>query len=150
MISQSGIGLAVRARLWRDALMKNSRIRIVSGMLAMIAATLLVGCAAVVVGGAAGAGVAYSMGALKTVESTTVEKSYFAAQAALKQLEFQQTLASKDAIEASVEGETASGKNVIVRIKRVTDQATEIRIRVGTFGDESLSRLILEKMRAKL
>lgn len=116
----------------------------------MVAATLLGGCAAVVVGGAAGAGVAYSMGALKTVEATTVEKSYIAAQSALKQLEFQETLVSKDAIEASVEGETSSGKNVTIRIKWITDHATEIRIRVGTFGDEKLSRLILDKMRAKL
>ncbi len=117
----------------------------------MIAASLVwVGCAAIVVGGATGAGVAYSMGALKTVENTTVEKSYIAAQSALKQLEFQETLVSKDAIEASVEGETSAGKSVTIRIKRITDQATEIRIRVGTFGDESLSRLILEKIRAKL
>lgn len=131
--------------------MKYSCMRVVLGMLAMIAASLVwVGCAAIVVGGATGAGVAYSMGALKTVENTTVEKSYIAAQSALKQLEFQETLVSKDAIEASVEGETSAGKSVTIRIKRITDQATEIRIRVGTFGDESLSRLILEKIRAKL
>lgn len=132
-------------------LMKFSCIRTVLGLLLVLAASLAgVGCAAIVVGGATGAGVAYSMGALKTVETTTVEKAYIAAQSALKQLEFQETLVSKDAIEASVEGETSAGKSVTIRIKRITDQSTEIRIRVGTFGDESLSRLILEKMRTRL
>lgn len=119
--------------------------------LLLIGSLLLVsGCAAVVVGGAAGAGVAYSMGALKSVEPATIEKTFIAAQAALKDLEFHETMVSKDAIEARVEGETASEKSVTIRLKRVTDQATEVHIRVGTFGDETISRLLLEKMKAKL
>jgi hypothetical protein len=129
--------------------MKTVLKRVVAGgSLGLALVFLGSGCAAVVVGGAAGAGVAYSMGALKSVENTTVEKAYIAAQAALKDLEFRQTLVSKDAVEARVEGETSSDKTVTIHIAHVTDQATEIRVRVGTFGDEKLSRLIFEKMRA--
>lgn len=131
-------------------IMKNVWIRAVAAcFLGLTVAFFGAGCAAVVVGGAAGAGVAYSMGALKSVENTTVEKAYIAAQAALKDLEFRETLVSKDAVEAKVEGETSSDKTVTIHITRVTDQATEIRIRVGTFGDEKLTRLIFDKMRAR-
>ncbi len=130
--------------------MKNGWNRAVAGcFLGLMVAFLGAGCAAVVVGGAAGVGVAYSMGSLKSVENTTVEKAYIAAQAALKDLEFRETMVSKDAVEAKVEGETSSDKTVTIHIAHVTDQATEIRIRVGTFGDEKLSRLIFEKMRAR-
>ncbi len=155
LLEESGPAIERRLRMGGGygvmKVMKTNWRRVVAGgFLALTLAVLGSGCAAILVGGAAGAGVAYSMGALKSVENTSVEKAYIAAQAALKDLEFRETLVSKDAVEARVEGETASEKTVTIHITRVTDQATEIRIRVGTFGDEKLSRLIFDKIRAHL
>ncbi len=39
---------------------------------------------------------------------------------------------------------------VQIKLKRRAENITEIRIRVGAFGDESLSRLILERIRERL
>lgn len=42
----------------------------------------------------------------------------------------------------------SADKKMLIKLKKVSDGATEIRIRVGTFGDESMSRLILDKIKS--
>jgi hypothetical protein len=37
-----------------------------------------------------------------------------------------------------------------VKLEKQSDTVTEIRIRVGTFGDEALSRQILDKIKTHL
>jgi Protein of unknown function (DUF3568) len=108
------------------------------------------GCAAVLVGGAAGAGVAYSMGQLKSVESAPLEKVYGAVQVAERKLQFDEVDSHKDALEGLVEMKMASDRTVTVKLKRLAESSTEIRIRVGTFGDEAVSRQVLEAIHAAL
>lgn len=90
------------------------------------------------------------MGSLDSVENAPLDRTYVAAQAALKDLEFSTTTATKDALEGRVEAETSSEKSVTIKLKRVTDTATEVKIRVGTFGDQKVSLLLLEKLRTHL
>ena len=109
------------------------------------------GCAVLVVGGVAAAGVgtyAYVSGEMKGTEAVALDRAWDAAQAAMKDLEFSVTSKAKDALQAELTARTAADKKIQIRLKKVTDGATEIRIRVGTFGDESLSRLILTKMKS--
>ncbi len=44
----------------------------------------------------------------------------------------------------------SSGTEVDINMKKLSDSATEIRIRVGIFGDEPLSRAILNKINYRL
>jgi Protein of unknown function (DUF3568) len=44
----------------------------------------------------------------------------------------------------------ASDKRIVVHLKKMSDTVTEIRVRVGTFGDEALSRVILDKINQHL
>ncbi|MBI2947372.1 MAG: DUF3568 family protein [Verrucomicrobia bacterium] len=37
-----------------------------------------------------------------------------------------------------------------VALRRLSDQETEIRIRVGTSGDEAISRQVLDKIKKRL
>jgi hypothetical protein len=68
----------------------------------------------------------------------------------MKDLGFSVTKADKDAVSAQLTAKTAQDKTIDISLKRIADEATETRIRVGTFGDKSLSDLILEKIRSRL
>lgn len=111
------------------------------------------GCALFVVGAAAGAGAgtyAYVSGEMKGSEAVPLDKAYSAAQAAMQDLEFPIITKSKDALQAQLTARNSVDKKMRIKLKKVSDNITEIRIRVGTFGDESLSQLILDKIKKHL
>ena len=111
------------------------------------------GCALFVVGGAAAAGAggyAYANGVAKSTESAPLNKVWSASLSAMKDLEFPVTSQKKDALEAELVARNASDKKITVSLKKLSDTTTEVRIRVGTFGDESLSRVILDKIKKHL
>ncbi len=114
---------------------------------------ILTGClAAAAVGGAAAAGagtVAYIKGELKATEEATLNKTWEATVAAIDELQFLVVNKIKDNVSAEIQAKTADNKTVKIQLKRVTDNLTDISIRIGTFGDESLSRYILSKIEAK-
>ena len=119
--------------------------------LAAAVAVLQTGCVLFVAGAAAAAGVgtyAYVNGELKGSEAVSLDKAWDASQAAMKDLEFPITTKSKDALQAELTARNSADKKIVIALKKVSDGATEIRIRVGTFGDESLSQLILEKIKS--
>ena len=123
----------------------------------VVAAALLAvggGCAALLVGGAvAAAGVgtyAYVNGEMQGSGTVSLDRAYDASLAALKDLEFPVTTKSKDALQAEVTARNSADKRILIKLKRVSDGVTDIRIRVGTFGDESLSQLILDKIKSHL
>jgi len=112
-----------------------------------------IGCvvAAVGVGAAAGAGtIAYLKGELKALEDANIDRVWRATEGAVNELNFIVTNKVKDAVSAKLDALTADNKNVHITLKRKTDSLTEITIRIGTFGNEELSRLILEKIQKRL
>jgi hypothetical protein len=125
-------------------------------LIAMLLASLLAfvsGCALFVVGAAAGAGVAgyaYVNGEEKTTESASLNRTWNATLEAMKDLEFPVTSQTKDALEANLTARNASNANISIKLKNLSNTSTEIRIRVGTFGDEALSRTILNEINSRL
>lgn len=120
-----------------------------SSIAAMICLSLLLsyGCA-LVVGGAAGAGaVAYVRGELKALEDVTLDRAWPAAKQAMSDLEFMVTDSEKDAFNGRLTARGAGDKKIVVSLKKESDAVTEIRIRVGSFGDEAMSRKILETIK---
>ena len=108
------------------------------------------GCAAVLLGGAAGAGtILYIKGELQSTEEVSLDTAWIATQTAIKDMEFVTGTTEKDAISAKLIAYTSDSREIQITLKRKTDKLTEIGIRVGTFGDESLSRLILENIRKR-
>jgi len=110
------------------------------------------GCAAVLLGGAA-AGTAgtvlYVKEELHSSEGVSLDRAWNATQAAIKDMGFIVTTKEKDAVSAKLVALTADNKTIQIILNRETDNLTEISIRVGTFGDESMSRLILERIRKR-
>jgi len=101
-------------------------------------------------GGAAGAGtVAYVGGELKSTEKVSLNTAWNASQKAMKDLEFTITSKEKDAFDGQFIAKGAANKIIKIKLNKQSDMLTEIRIRVGTFGDESLSLQILEKIKKR-
>lgn len=123
-------------------------------LLLAVSPLILTGClTAAAVGGAAAAGagtVAYIKGELKATEEASLNKTWAATVAAVDELEFLVINKIKDAVSAELEAKTADNKTVKIELKRVSDNLTDISIRIGTFGDETLSRYILSKIEARL
>ena len=110
------------------------------------------GCPAVLIGagGAAGAGTyAFIGGEITSAEEVGVDKAWEAAKKAMDELGFTITRKEKDAFDSQFElvAFGAAKKKIIVKLNRKSNAVTEIRIRVGMFGDENLSRSILEKIK---
>ena len=51
---------------------------------------------------------------------------------------------------ANLTARNASNTDINIKLKYLSNTSTEIRIRVGTFGDEAMSRTILNKINSHL
>lgn len=112
---------------------------------------ILSGCAAAVAGAAAGAGaIAYVRGELQSTLPHDFNKTVEATRVALKELEFTKISDKKDAIDAELVYRTALDKKVTVKLNKMTDTFTKVKIRIDLLGDEALSITILEKIKANL
>ena len=117
---------------------------------AALALASLTGCVAVIAGAAGAGTVAYVRGELESTLSSGYEKSVEATNLAVQQLQFAKVSERRDAVMDTITVRTAGDRKVVIRISKVADLTSKVRIRVGWFGDEALSLTILEKIRANL
>jgi len=115
-----------------------------------VAAAGLTGCVAVVAAGAAGTGMAWYSGRLEANLDQNLNAVFAASQKALNQLEFANINHKKSSVDAQLVSRTALDRKVEITLQKVTDRATKVSIRVGIFGDETLSMSILDKIKAAL
>jgi hypothetical protein len=107
---------------------------------------------AVMVGGGAAAGsasFAYISGELKSTEQVSLNLAWQATQTAMDDLGFHITSRVKDAFDAELTASGARDKKIRIVLKKISDTCTEVKIRVGTFGSQSLSAQILEAIRRR-
>jgi hypothetical protein len=104
----------------------------------------LAGCAALLLGGAAGAGGAvYIKGELKEDMSASVPRVHHATIAALKELNLPVNEDIHDKLSAKIQSRFADGAEVWIAIESVTAESSKVTIRVGVMGDEQKARQIL-------
>ncbi len=123
------------------------------GVVLMVTASFLTGCTALVVGAAAGgaaAGALYYKGELKADLDATPEAVIAATEKAFKDLIWAKETAAASKTDGMATARTATGKEVKVRVNTKTEQVSEVGIRIGTFGDENLSRLLYDRIVAFL
>ncbi len=121
----------------------------------LLSAGLLLPLSGCIVAAVAAAGVgtyAYVKGEMKTTLSAPLDRAYDAAKAALvDDLQFALTDDRKDALQAIIKAREADKTQISLNLNASPDgKLTDITVRVGTFGDEAKSRLILDKIRARL
>ena len=124
------------------------RLRRTAWIAACASALLLSnGCALMLVGGglAAGAGtVSYLQGELIKTNDHSLDQTWTAVQAAMKGLELPVVERDKDALGARLVARATGDKRISVVLKNKGERLTELRIRVGIWGDQVLSRRILD------
>jgi len=102
-------------------------------------------------GAAAGAvGIVYTKGDLTGYEDATVPRTAEATKLAMKDLGFPLLESYATSDEGEVNARVGSDNKATVHLDRKSDQVCKINIRIGTFGDEALSRQILEKIQLHL
>lgn len=109
------------------------------------------GCAAFVVGAAAGAaGTVYVLGKLQEDISQPVPTVHHAAIAGIKDLELPLLEDKGDKLTARLESEFADGTHVWIHIGSTGESRARLTIRVGVMGDEVRSRQILAAIKKYL
>jgi len=111
------------------------------------------GCLLFAADAAAGAGVAgykYAKGELKSTQSASLDRTWDATLAAAQDLSLPIISQTKEASHDHLVCKTASDKSVDIDLKKLSDTSTEVSIRVGTFGDEAMSRTIMDAIRKRL
>jgi len=125
-------------------------LRFLAGSLLALSLALTTGCF-IVAAGAAGAGtVAYVRGELDANIDRGYEATVQATERAVADLQFTKTGETKDGISATITSRTAQDKKVEIIVTRMGDNLTKIQIRIGFFGNELISRTILDRIKADL
>lgn len=107
----------------------------------------LASCAALVAGGAIGAGsVVYENGELSQKLNYPVSRVHDATLAALKDFRMPVLEDMHDPLSARVRSRLSSGEDVKIKIDSVTSSSSKIGIRVGIVGDKDKSRTILDRI----
>jgi phage tail sheath gpL-like len=112
--------------------------------------TMLPGCILVAAAAVGAAGAAYVNGDLEARLDASPQKIVQASESALKDMEIPVLSHDSTSVDGKVVARTALGKKVDITVKRDGDTSSKISIRIDTFGDEALSRQILEKIKSKL
>jgi len=114
-----------------------------------VSLSALSGCILAAAGAGAGA-VAYVRGDLEANLDSDYQKVVDAAHSAVGDLEFARVSENKDALKAVLVSRTALDKKVEITITKSANRLTNIKIRIGVFGDEEMSRTILDRIKARL
>ena len=90
-----------------------------------------------------------SFGELQSIEKISLNRAWSAATDAMLELGFIIVKRQKNVYFASVFAKGIGDRSVKIDLKKHDEELTEIWIWVDRLGDESLSRLILDKIRAR-
>ena len=125
--------------------------RIVIVLVITVIAALASGCAAALVGGAAGAGaVMYSKGELKSTENASMNEVWAAARETVNSMDLEVVTEDMGGTKANLLAKEPNGDNVRIELEQKPNDLTEMKIRVGAFGDEDRARVIQQEIRQRL
>lgn len=128
--------------------MKNTNLRVLA--LLLVAPLLVATGGCVAARTAANDTVAWIRGALEVMIDNPVDQVGRAATKAVNDLKFNSVVSRVDVVSGEITAETAQGTDIGILLNKVSDKTTKVSIRVGAFGDEALSRLILEEIEKNL
>ena len=116
----------------------------------VVLALWLTGCAAAVVGGAAGGAVLFNKGELTSVEQAPVDRVYRASLDAVNKLNLDTVEKSSDTLKAKILAKEKNGDNVNINIEQKPNNLTELKIKIGTTGNEDRARTVLAQIQQEL
>ena len=109
------------------------------------------GCFGLLLLGGAGTGaIAFATGELRSTERTPIAALDAACASAVDTLGYDEVETERADERIRWRARTASGEPVEIRLAASGEARTELRIRIGVFGDEAKSRLVLEEIHRAL
>ncbi|TVP75427.1 MAG: DUF3568 family protein [Puniceicoccaceae bacterium] len=124
--------------------MKITMRSLLLALLLPFSALFLTGCIAVVAGGVAAGGTAYVLGDLTTPVQATPEQLEQAIQKGGRDMGLQYIRGAGDETAGEYRFRNAEDRRITVKYSRKSPVFLEMSIRVGTFGDEAISRSLEE------
>jgi hypothetical protein len=120
----------------------------VIGIVLLMSVMVLTGCPALFMGAAGGAvaGALYYQGELKADVDATPQAIVDATEKAFRDLIWSKEVITASATDGLATARTATGKAVKVTVKTNSPDVSRVGIRIGTFGDENLSRLLYDRI----
>jgi hypothetical protein len=116
----------------------------------ILAAASQSGCLLAAAAGAAAGTVAYVSGDLESILEAPPEKVIHASKTTMNDMKFTIVSAQASATDGELIARTATDNRIKIQVRSASANTSKISIRVGTFGDESLSTQILAKIRENL
>lgn len=127
------------------------RKHLLTTWLMLTPAILGTGCGALLlVGGAGTSAIAYAIGDLRSEEQTSLAELDLACGAAIESLGYGQIVVTRETEKIRWQARTPGGEPVDIRLAERGPARTQLRIRVGVFGNEAQSRLVLEQIHQSL
>lgn len=109
------------------------------------------GCGALLlVGGAGTSAIAFATGELRATEDAPLTAVDDACRIAIETLGYKDVESTRDAKKVRWQATTAGGEPVDIHLTAREPDETGVRIRIGVFGHEGRSRLVLEQIRQSL
>lgn len=109
------------------------------------------GCGALLlIGGAGTSAIAFATGELRSREPSPIARLDAACATAVDVLAYDAVETERAENQIRWRARTAAGDPVDIRLVAKGPEATEVRIRIGVFGDEAKSRLVLEEIHQAL
>lgn len=109
------------------------------------------GCFTLLVGAAAGAGgYAWVKGGLVKEFEVPAEKLSSAAMRAVKQLGLPLEDEKTDRLSGYIRSKTADNQTVVIQVKALTEKKSQLTIRVGFWGNQAKSEMILNGVKKNL
>ena len=122
-------------------------------MLLLLMSLFLQGCMLLALGAGAGAGagtVAYIKGELRTTYASSLDRTWNATLAALRDLDIRVVSNRKDETKGEIEARQSDDTKVKIAMEPSGPNTTLVKIRVGMFGDDAASRAINSKIASRL
>ncbi len=108
------------------------------------------GCVAIAAAGAGVGTYAYVSGDLEKNIEAPIDRVYEAALAVMDEMQYAVKSRRKDGAEALIRAEQADETSVKISLESKGENLTHTSIRIGMFGDEAQSSLVLEKIESRL
>jgi hypothetical protein len=100
--------------------------------------------------GAAAAGAFYAKGDLEATLEARPPQLVAASEEVFEEMNIAKVSSASTEVDGKVVGRTARDKKVAVTVKTESESFSKLSIRVGTFGDEALSRQILDGIKKRV
>ena len=119
-------------------------------LLLVCTALSLAGCGVVLIGGAAAGTVGYVSGDLNATLEDTFDRVVAATDLAIAENSITEVTRTPEQYQVLYVLKTLQDDKVQLTVARVTNDMTSVSIRIGLFGDEPLSRQILNEIESRL